>query len=401
MEAVILSANNYKENKMARKKKEEIEQVEVVAEEQQVSETVAETPAESTAEETPVAASEKNTKNKKKFKLSRISFKELYGKIQENLPLMICTCIFSFILCALIALIVFFTSVEGYEKVMVPDVVGKKLENGLLEMQVKELYPTISLRYSDTPGDEGTIMDQSPKAKSIVRGYSKVSLVVSRGVIADRVGNYVGSKLDDVKMNLQTLFAGSTKPLIVIGDVSYKPDASEAGTILEQEPPEGTNISDPVTVKLVVSRGPQYDNTKPPYLKGSSVNDVLQTITRSKIIFDFTGHIAEEGEVPGTVVSHETFETEFVPNFTRMKVEIALPERTETGNIMGIFEANLDVYPYAVPMRLDAVPEEGDPFTIISFNHTGGSVTLPFAVPAETELVLYVDNVAKARETIH
>ncbi len=355
-------------------------------------------------------AEEKKEKVKKEFKkidwkelkskFHRISFSELYGKMQENLPLMICTCIFSFILVALVALIVFFASVEGPEKVMVPDVVGKKLENGLIEMQVKELYPKISLRYSDTPGDEGKILDQSPKAGAIVKGYSRVSLVVSRGVIVDKVGNYVGTTLDAMRMNLQTLFAGSTKPLILIGDIDYIPDTSPAGTILEQDPEEGTSISDPVTVNLVVSRGPQYENTRPPYLLGSSVNDVLQTITRSKLIFDFTSHEVGEGEVPGTVVSQQKFEDEFVPNYTHVEVVMAMPESSEDGNVYGIFEKVLDVYPYAVPMKLDAVPEEGDSYTIISFNHTGGTVTLPYAVPAGTTLVLYVDNQVKARETI-
>ncbi|MCF0241726.1 MAG: PASTA domain-containing protein [Treponema sp.] len=392
---------------MARKKKEIIEQEEQKEELNEVQTTITDDSSESVEKESAtedLKNSEDNSNKKidiKKLKLKRLSFKELYEKIQENLPLMICTCIFSFILVALVALAVFFTSVEGYEKVLVPDVTGKKLENGLLEMQAKELYPTISLRYSETPGDEGTIMDQNPKAGAIVRGYSKVSLVVSRGVIADRVGNYVGIKLDEMRINLQTLFAGSAKPLILIGDISYKPDASEAGTILEQDPPEGTSISDPVVVNLIVSRGPQYDNTKPPYLKGMSINDLLQTITRSKMIFDFTGHTAGPDETPGTVVSHQTFEEEFVPNYTRMSVDIALPDRNFDGNVYGVFASTLDIYPWAVPMRLDAVPLEGNPYTIISFNHPGGLVTLPYAVAPETELILYVDNKAKAKEMVH
>ncbi len=328
------------------------------------------------------------------------SFKSLYEKMQENLALMICTCIFSIFLMSIVALIVFFVHVQGAEKVMVPNVVGKQLEDALLEMQVKELYPKINLRYSEVPGDEGTILDQSPSSGSIVKGYSRVSLVVSRGVIVDSVENYVGTNLEDLRMKLQTLFAGSTKPLIVLGNISYTPDTTEAGTILEQDPPEGTSITEPVTVNLVVSRGPNYDNTRPPYLVGKSVNDVLQTITRSKLIFDFVSHTAAADEVPGTVVSQQKFEDEFVPNYTHMTLEMAMPSKSEDENVYGIFEKDLDVYPYPVSMKLEAVPQEGDPYTIISFNHTGGKLTLPYAVPSDTTLVLYVSDKVKAKETV-
>jgi len=339
---------------------------------------------------------------KKKFSIRFASFKGMYDRIRDNLGLMLGTLFVTVCVVALLALVVFAVFVKGPEKVMVPDVVGKTLENGLLEMQVKELYPKISLRYSETPGDEGKILDQSPKAGAIVKGYSRVSLVVSRGVVADRVGNYVGQTLDEMRLNLQTLFAGSTRPLILVGDVVYKPDTSDAGTILEQDPPEGTNITDPVYVNLVVSRGPQYENTKPPVLIGHSINDMLQTMTRSKLIFDFTSHTAEEGEIPGTVTSQSIAGLEegeeipeFVPNYTHINVEMAMPEEASDGNVSGIFSKTLNVYPYAVSMRFDAVPEEGDSFTIISFNHTGGEVTVPYVVPAGTTLVLYVgDNVA-------
>ncbi len=396
------------ENEIPEEKSEEKteEVVDAVAEEK------TEDASEAVAEE--ASSSVKEVKEKKKFSIHCISFREMYNRIKDNLGLMLGTLFVSFVVVALLAVVVFFAAAKGPEKVMVPDVMGKKLETGLLEMQVKELYPKISLRYSDTPGDEGTILDQTPKAGAIVKGYSRVSLVVSRGVIADEVGNYVGIKLDEMRMNLQTLFAGSTRPLILVGDIEYKPDLSEAGTILEQDPPEGTSITDPVKVNLVVSRGPQYENTKPPYLTGKSINDVLQTITRSKIIFDFTAHVVAEGEIAGTVVTQKLFikendeETEttvmpeFVPNYAHIQLDIALPEENTDGNVMGIFEAKLDVYPYAIPMRLDAVPEEGDAYTIISFNHTGGNLTLPYNVPAGTTLVLYTgDNKVAGRVLVN
>ena len=330
-----------------------------------------------------------------------IKVEESYRSVKTNVPCMLFAAIASVILMVLAATAVFFTVVKGPEKVLVPDVVGKNLEDALLELQVKELYPKINLRYSDTPGDEGKILDQTPEAGSITKGYSRVSLVVSRGVIVDKVDDYIGQKLDEVQMKIQTLFAGQTKPLIVLASPMYKPDTSEAGTILEQDPPAGTGISEPVTVQLVVSRGPNFENTRPPKLVGQTINDLLQSITRHKIVFDITGHKAENGETPGTVVSQEIFDTEYIPNYSRMKVEMALPDGSLNDNVYGIFTQKLPNYPYPVPMRLEANPSEGDPFTIISFSHPGGELTIPYAVPKGPVLSLYVVDKLNSRKAVN
>lgn len=350
---------------------------------------------------------DKKTKNKgKKIKEKkphqfRISFSEGYEKLQSNIWMLIITCVSAFLIMFLVAILVFFKNVEGPEKVLVPNVVGKQLEDALLEMQAKELYPKINLRYSDVPGDEGAILEQSPKAGAIVKGYSRVSLVVSRGVVVDKVDDYVGMNINELQLKLQTLFAGQTKPLIVLGNPKYKPDLTDAGTILEQDPPAGTSISEPVTVELVVSRGPNYENTRPPKVVGQSVNDLLQTITRSKVVFDIKSHIALDDEKIGTVVSQQTFDSEFVPNYSRVEIEMAMPDKPVNDNVYGIFEAKLADYPYPVPMKLEAVPEEGNSYTILSFSHPGGNVTIPYAVPKGTELVLYVVEKVASRQTVY
>ncbi len=339
-------------------------------------------------------------KEKKRPKLT-VKFSESYEHFQSNIPAFLGICLCAFALMCFAAFTIFFMNVKGPEKVLVPNVMGKSLEDALLEMQVKELYPKISLRYSETPGDEGTILDQSPDAGAIVKGYSRVSLVVSRGVIVDKVDEYTGMNIEDLRMKLQTLFAGQTKPLIVLAEPEYKPDISDAGTILEQDPPAGTKISEPVTVQLVVSRGPNYENTKAPYLIGQSVNDLLQTITRSKLVFDITSHKASSDEKPGTVVDQQAFDSEFVPNYTRVSVEMALPSGEYNENIYGIFAEKLIDYPYPVPMELKAYPQDGNPYTVLSFNHPGGDVTIPYAVPKGTTLEFSVVGKVYSKKTIN
>ena len=100
--------------------------------------------------------SEKKDKKKVKIDLKklRVNVSETYDKVQSNVPLYICVCVAAFLIVVMAAVATFFATVKGPEQVLVPNVVGKQLEDALLEMQVKELYPKINLRYSDVPGDE-------------------------------------------------------------------------------------------------------------------------------------------------------------------------------------------------------------------------------------------------------
>lgn len=345
---------------------------------------------------------EKDNNEKKGFKLSSIglNFSKFYDKLQSNIPALIITVICAFILMLFCAAAVFFMNVKGPEKVLVPNVMGKSLEDALLELQVKELYPKINLRYSETPGDEGSILDQSPKAGAIVKGYSRVSLVVSRGVIVEKIGDYIGQNVDELELKLQALFAGQ-RPLITLATPEYKPDMSDAGTILEQDPPAGTSISEPVTVQLIVSRGPTYENTKVPYILGQSINDLLQTMSWSKVVFDITTHNAAADEKPGTVTAVEAPDAEFVPNYTRIPVEMAMPHNDGSDTEAGIFKTQLANYPFPTAMHLDAVPAEGNSYTIVSFTHPGGNLTIPYSVAHGTTLVLYVGDKIQAKKVIN
>ena len=300
----------------------------------------------------------------------------------------------------LVALAVFFLYVKAPEQVMVPDIEGKQLTTALLEMQAKELYPKLQLRYTDNPDDAGKVLSQNPIAGAIVKAGTRVTLTVSRGVVIDHVENYVGLKLDDVKIKLQTMFTGSVRPLIVLANPVYKASQAEEGTILEQNPPEGTEISSPVTVQLVVSRGSAYEYSAVPNLVGLTVRELLSRIAQNKLVFDFSSHTASGDEKAGSVTGQQTLGRDFVTNYTRMTIELALPETAQDGLLYGIFQYQATAYPYAVEMKLDAIPETGDRYNVVTFMHTGGSVTMPYAVPKNTELILTIEGREYKRETI-
>ena len=341
--------------------------------------------------------------DKEKFKAG---CRDAVDALQANGKVLFGTVVLALILMFAVCWTVFFATVRRPEQVMVPNVVGKELASALLEMQAKELYPKIQLRYTDNPDDAGKILVQNPDAGAIVKAGRRINLTVSRGVIVDHVGDYIGQNFDDVKINLQTMFTGSTKPLIVLAEPVYKPDTSAAGTVIAQTPAAETPISNPVTVKLVVSSGDNFSNTRIPNIVGMNFSSLLKFLSTSKVVFEFSETDADKAvynskdDSVSVVVSQESSEKEYVPNYTHVKAEIALPRGNFSGKVYGLFTANLPNYPYAVDMTLENVGSDGITETVVSMKHNGGKVTIPYFAERGNELVLSVAGKKTVRKTV-
>lgn len=329
----------------------------------------------------------------------RNTSEETVSALNHSKKALFLTVVLAVILMFAVCWITFFMTVRGPEQVMVPNVEGKELTTALLELQAKELYPKIQLKYTDNPDDAGKILNQNPVSGSIVKAGRRINLTVSRGVILDHVENYIGQNYDDVKINLQTMFTGSSRPLIVLAEPGYKPDQSEPGTILAQDPPEGTVISNPVTVKLIVSRGPAFENTRVPAISGLTIEKLIQTLPASKIVFDFTAHTAVGSEKEGVVTNQEALPSQFVANYTRVSAEISLPKKQKDDEYVGLFTAQLPKYPYAVEMTLEA-SKAGVRQPLVTLRHTGGNVTIPYISEKGSELTLSIAGRIVARQTV-
>lgn len=298
------------------------------------------------------------------------------------------------LLMGVIALAVFAIAVRGKEEVLVPNVTGKELTAALQEMQQKELYAKVLLRYSDNAEEKGHILEQNPKGGAIVKAGERVTLTVSRGVIVTHVPDYTGTLLDYARLSVKSMTWADGSALIKVADPIYKTSNLAEGTILSQEPPSGTPITDAVVMTFVVSRGNNSQKSTVPELTGKSVSDVLAVMEKSRLIFDFTSHEALEGESAGSVTSMGTAAGESVADYSRIAVDFAFPAQSSEGEaaktVYGIFNVTVSDYPYAVPMSLRADTPEGESLVIANFMHKGGSVSVPYAAPLGSRFTLSV-----------
>jgi len=196
------------------------------------------------------------------------SIKTIASWTKEQKHAFIWFAVIMFLVMVIVAVSVFFLTLRGAERTMVPDVRHMDLADALIKLQERELYPRLTLRFTDNPLDRNTVLDQSPPPGSIVKAGRRINLVVSRGAVLDRVEDYTGRNLDDLRLYLQGI-STTTKTLVSIREPPlYVFDNSAPGTIIDQEPKPGKEISGPTVLDLVVSKGPEvqeYSNAFAPW----------------------------------------------------------------------------------------------------------------------------------------
>lgn len=284
--------------------------------------------------------------------------------------------------------IVFFLALQPADQVMVPNIVGKDLNSSLMELQAKELNVRLQLRYSDTPGDEGTVLEQSPRPGAIVKAGGKVDVVVSNGTIMTQVGNYVGRNILEVEQELDVLFTSGSKNLVLINNTyNYRFDNAPSGTILAQEPAAGTDISERIVLNFVVSKGPTGEMVAMPSLTGAGLNSLYSFMANTKLLFDFNA--VETDGIENLVVSRqERAEGESLEAYSRVLVHIDMPKQENL--LYGVYAIDLPSYPYPVDVAVDVINPNGERTQLVSVKHPGGSFTFPYGLPKGSILVLTV-----------
>jgi beta-lactam-binding protein with PASTA domain len=300
------------------------------------------------------------------------------------------------------AVVIFFIYVRGAEQTMVPDVRGRELTEALLELQVKELYPRIHLRYSQVSGDKGQILEQDPGPGTIVKAGRRIRLVVSQGVAINKVENFIGRSIDEVRMDIQTIYAPSgSLPLLTLKEplmYDYSPEAP--GTVLAQKPEPGADISGPLILELVVSRGRENAIVTVPQLAGLDVPKALELIGGAGINFHFSLKERSGSETGGTVVYQQPAANAAIPLDTAVELAVAIPDDLAEGEVFGLFSYTIPMNPYPLAVRLEALLPLGERIRLITVNYPGGDFTVPYRLTEETTLVLSMLNRELRRETV-
>ena len=283
-------------------------------------------------------------------------------------------------------LIAFFVAVRGEEETLIPNVVAEDLLAAISMLQEKSLAPRVEGRVS-SEHDKWTVIEQEPEAGTLVKAGRPVLLVVSRGPIIDRVGDYVGRDLDEVRLELQTVFASYRELIKIKEPVARVSDAAAAGTILAQNPAPETPIDGVVVLELVVSKGPMGDLIELQNYVNRPFQVVRDELAALNLPFVFRVRAAGEGEAAGSIVSQSPTAGQEIPYSSILQLEMTAPAEVPEEMAFGLLEASLPDYPILVDLRLEVITAT-DRREILAMKHPGGPISIPYLVAADSQLVL-------------
>jgi beta-lactam-binding protein with PASTA domain len=310
-------------------------------------------------------------------------------------------CLGFLVFSVLLSTAVFFLSVRGAEQVLVPDVTGKDLTTALLDLQAKELYPQIQLRYSSSAIEKGMVLEQDPSSGTIVKAGRRIRLVISQGVRLSVVENFIGKTLNDVRLEIAQITASDSTALITLKEpFLYKASDAPAGTILEQSPAAGTALTGPITMTLVVSRGPDSGIKEMPSVVGLTPSAAAERLSEREISFVFATKPVGANEKPFVVNAQDWPSGAQITPGRTVTVQVTVPASWDSDKICALYSRAIPQTPVPIAYTLTAISPQGERTVLITEVLSGGTFTYPYLLPIGTTLSLGVQGRELHREII-
>ncbi len=220
----------------------------------------------------------------------------------------------------------------GSDEVAVPNVVGDDLDTAKAKLEKLGLtYEVVAKEKTD--GKANIVTKQDPEADFKVKKDFKVSLTISESEDSVEVPNVVGETILDAESILY-------KYGLKLAEPSYEEDSEhEEGTIIRQEPSEGSVADKNSLIKVVVSKGDSNAIEVPDFV-GRNKDEVIKEITDLGLKYKITSKDSEDYDkdivTEQSVTSGSTVEKDEVISLVVSKGRIEKPvedentENTET-----------------------------------------------------------------------
>lgn len=311
--------------------------------------------------------------------------------------IIIFTIIGTLLLMVAIGLLIFFLNLDTLETTQVPDLSANEYNQtdiitAISKIQEKGLNTRIQVKHS-SEYSRGVVVDQKPKAGSLVKVGRYVTLTVSIGGVLDNVKDYRGKKLDWVRSELRQIFASSEQDLLKIDEegLEYVFDESEGDTILEQEPAPGTDLVEgKVTyIKFKLSKGPGgIAKTMDSYV-GLYWKDALLKLAKMNVAFVLEEEAEKSNVKAGRVSFQSPGRGEDITPESRIEVRFKPPEEVEKGQVYGVYRFPLREYDINVKIQITVSDSKGSrPYLLME--HRGGNIAIPYIFEENSEISLYV-----------
>jgi len=296
-----------------------------------------------------------------------------------------------------VAFITFSLAIKGDDEVLVPNVLvcdgGENCDilTAMERLKTKRLYAIVNIKPS-SEYKKYTVIDQYPEPGAVVKPGRHIELSVSNGAILNSLGNYIGRTLNEVKLELEEIYAAGFTASIIINDINYIYSSKPEGIIIEQSPKPDSKIIEGEIVYLdfIISKGQQPVQYHIGNYLGRNYLDVINQLNTLGYPFSFKTRPAQDNEKYAVIVGQEPEPDSYVPEKTVVKLMMTEPVNIEQGKIFSIYLAEIPVYP--VLMNLELMENlNGTLRPIVTLKHPGGVIGIPYIINENAQVALYVD----------
>jgi serine/threonine-protein kinase len=155
----------------------------------------------------------------------------------------------------------------GPERYVIPDVIGKRIEDALPELTAARLVPEQIAEYSDLY-EANVVIKTDPPAGGEVGPNTKIAVTVSKGRAPIKLPRVIGQNLDQAKAALERL---KLKVKVV-----QKESNEPANRVIDQNPVEDSGVEAGAEITLTVSIGPPEADV--PDLRGQPAQQAKQIL---------------------------------------------------------------------------------------------------------------------------
>ncbi len=294
-----------------------------------------------------------------------------------------------FFLTALFGFTTLMVSLRGPETLIIPDLRNLEFVEAAEILQQRGLGVRVQQRFFSDPSLRGRVVEQSPEPGGLIRAGRSVHVTVSRGAVVDQVGDFIGRSLDEVRQELVVLFA-TFQPLLQISnqDISYVFDEAEAGTILDQDPPPGTQLVGLTPLRLLVSRGPEVLSFPVPDFTRIDYNQAIQLLAARNQPFIFALDDRDDTVAAGLVTRQTPEAGANVMQNTPIRLTIQPLRVLPRNQVFGLFERTLPRYAVAVDITVEILTPDGERRTLFAMRHPGGNLSFPYLAPVNSQIIV-------------
>ena len=204
------------------------------------------------------------------------------------------------------------------ETMAVPNFVGAKLEDILVNPAYTDNFNIIPTYEASESVAEGTVMNQNPMAnRSVIKSEKKadIKLVVSSGTTVIVLPSLVNTDYRDAIIQLNKLGLNHEESFVKSEDVTE-------GYVISMIPSEGAQMNAGDTVFLEISTGPEIKFVSMPQLVGDSISTAQAKLEGMELV---VGSITERPDdtPPGTVTWQSRSEGETVQEKTKINLIVS------------------------------------------------------------------------------